>query len=568
MLEAIAHMEGNSLPCVRCYENDVARLSLAGSVAFEQAITAGAADGGEAAGEHSNGGLSAMVVETLFPGPDDEHSTVSTRLFLPTRIVEEKAKKLRSSLPKDIVCSTNSRNILAMTFRQVVLQQLWNFELELFVPGSQRNMEDLGSQREVTKSFALSSSDEKVLSGLAEAVCIVALESTQREFFQRSSGKASHGFFNWLSKAKKFASKESSVIIHNFEDVIVENAKSLLDKFKFERANYNVTNKKQTSSIWPSLMHSKLERIGGSEFSIWTSEYVPAYRLEIDADRLADLKFEGWERTTGNRWEVPLTHSQMVGLANILDMYFEDVHTLPYKQLSCNVVRSPNKLSQSKRDFSLLGFLRTTLVAATLLFAAGVMAKVCLPHLYNTRRETGEYNILQSSDNAYEEEQPLLSEPSKVEALCSTVVRKIKDCYGWSGDIKYESSVGAWMGELPIYLRSGYGSESNGQESISASFDVLATSDEELKSSVQDIASYQVVLSKDGKVVGFQPTSGMAVNHWSSNPIAKELYGGKLLSPGLLEPGLKINKPDEVIVLELLMSLNQDNCFALARPVQ
>lgn len=42
----------------------------------------------------------------------------------------------------------------------------------------------------------------------------------------------------------------------------------------------------------------------------------------------------------------------------------------------------------------------------------------------------------------------------------------------------------------------------------------------------------QVVLSADNKIVGFQPTSRMAVNFWAANPLAKELYGGKKLSPG------------------------------------
>lgn len=49
-----------------------------------------------------------------------------------------------------------------------------------------------------------------------------------------------------------------------------------------------------------------------------------------------------------------------------------------------------------------------------------------------------------------------------MEVFCFIVVRKIKDCYGWSGDIKYELSVGVWMGEFSIYLRSGYGFEFNG----------------------------------------------------------------------------------------------------------
>lgn len=82
VLEALADSEvtQNSLPVVRTYENDLARLTLVGAVDFQQAITAAAADGGEAADEHISSGIAAMVVETIFPGPDDDHSTVSTRL--------------------------------------------------------------------------------------------------------------------------------------------------------------------------------------------------------------------------------------------------------------------------------------------------------------------------------------------------------------------------------------------------------------------------------------------------------------------------------------------------------
>ena len=36
-----------------------------------------------------------------------------------------------------------------MMFRQVVLQQLWNFELFVFKPGTKRDMEDFENPREV-----------------------------------------------------------------------------------------------------------------------------------------------------------------------------------------------------------------------------------------------------------------------------------------------------------------------------------------------------------------------------------------------------------------------------------
>lgn len=46
-----------------------------------------------------------------------------------------------------------------------------------------------------------------------------------------------------------------------------------------------------------------------------------------------------------------------------------------------------------------------------------------------------------------------------------------------------------------------------------------------------------MVLSTDGKIVGFQPTSRVGVNHWATNPIAKELYGGRKLTPGKINFG-------------------------------
>ncbi|KAH9606530.1 hypothetical protein KSS87_000517 [Heliosperma pusillum] len=567
--QAVAQAEAaNALPCARTYENNIARLSLTGFTSFDQAITAAAADGGFAAAEHINAGLDVMVVETVFPGPIDDYSTMSTRLFLPPRKVQAKARKLRSSFPKDIFSGTSSKNILAMTFRQVVVQRLLNFDLAVFVPGSQRNLEELASEREVTVSFALSSSDESVISGVAEAVCGFALETARREFQHGTGGKVSDNFFHWFSKIKKFVSKDSSVILYKLEDeVIVENAKSLLDMFNSSKANCTMGNTKQSKPAWTSALHSKLEKIGGFEFSNWTCEHVPVYRLEIDADRLTDLSFKGWRKTSGNKWESLLTHSQMVALTDVLDMYFEDAYTLPRKQLSCNVIRSPKKMLQNKGHFSLLGFARTTVVAVILLVSVGVMGKLFLPHLSSSRRNNGEFQVLSSAENDCERAERVIPEASQLEAYCCALVKKLKDCYNWNGDVKSDISTGAWIGKIPTSLRNSHVVDPIVQDALSSS-STSAVSDDVLKSSIPEIASYQVVLSIDGSIVGFQPTSRVAVNHWAANPIAKELYGGKELSPGLVEPRLNIKKPENVIVLELLMSSSEDNYFALARPMQ
>ncbi|KAJ0017209.1 hypothetical protein Pint_10491 [Pistacia integerrima] len=552
VLKAVVESDGNTLPCVRTYENDLARLSLVGAVGFNQALTAAAADGGQAASEHVMSGLPAMVVETVYPGPTNERATVSTRLFLPARKVEEKAKRLRKSLSKDVLYGTTSKNILAMTFRQVVMQQLLKFELVLFRPGAERDMEDLENPRKVPASFTLSSSDEWVISILAEVVCISALQSTERHF------------------------------LNNSLDEIIENAKSLLETFNSTKENVNPVKVRPKHNWWSSSAYSKLEKIGGPDFCAWTSEYVPAYKLQIDASRFKDVKFDGWRNCAENRWEILLTHSQMVGLADVLDMYYEDIFTLPSKQLSCEAVVNYTNLSSKKvrglwfvkdpgannlllGNYSFLKILSVTLASGIFLVAISALGQFFLPHLYKGDKYPRQNRLLPSSQTEPATHQ--LADAAKLEEFCVSIVKRIKDAFDWRGDIMTEKSIGAWIGGKPNYLKLTHEDDSsNGENSTDSA--PSEKMDADMKSSVQDIASYQVVLSTDGKIIGFQPTSRVGVNHWAANPLARELYGGKKLAPGFIEPNLKIRLPNEIVLIELLMSVNSDSCFALARPIQ
>lgn len=52
-------------------------------------------------------------------------------------------------MAKDMFQGITPKNILSMTFRQAVLEQLWSLELALFEPGTERNMADLENPREV-----------------------------------------------------------------------------------------------------------------------------------------------------------------------------------------------------------------------------------------------------------------------------------------------------------------------------------------------------------------------------------------------------------------------------------
>ncbi|PWA91152.1 hypothetical protein CTI12_AA092200 [Artemisia annua] len=131
---------------------------------------------------------------------------------------------------------------------------------------------------------------------------------------------------------------------------------------------------------------------------------------------------------------------------------------------------------------------------------------------------------------------------STLEDVCVLIVKKVQAVYGWSGDIRKESGGGVSTGKLPEYMRRLIQVDSSDKD-ILPTLTPTIKSDEEVLASGQKIASYQIVFSSEGKIVGFQPTSLLAVNNWASNPLTEELYGRKKLSPGFFEPSLKIKPP-------------------------
>ncbi|KAF3632527.1 hypothetical protein FXO37_27425 [Capsicum annuum] len=106
----------------------------------------------------------------------------------------------------------------------------------------------------------------------------------------------------------------------------------------------------------------------------------------------------------------------------------------------------------------------------------------------------------------------------QLEDYCVSIVRRIKEFYRWPGDV----------GVLPMYLK--HAMDSKDSDLNSSSMQSEGTEDG-LKAAAQDIASYQVVLSQDGKIFEFQPTNRVAENQWAANPLVKELYGKKKLVP-------------------------------------
>lgn len=398
---------------------------------------------------------------------------------------------------------------------------------------------------------------------LAEVICSSALESVERRILGQSFGRASTKFIPWFHKPNRFVSKDSSVILHRLLDnEIAANAKVLLDKFSSKRVKSMGI--KSKNSWWTLASDAELEKSYGPEFIAGINECIPSYRLQIDAGKFKDVKVEGGNLLATNIWEILLTHSQMVCLADIIDIYYQDGFTLPAKQLSCDSMMNLSNSSRSKSSSSLLKILSAIIAGGLLLVMISILSQLYLPNLPRWRKYHKDHSVQSSCIRCTEPES--LGAP-QLEACCIAVIKKLKDSFDWPGEIITKSSHCAWTGELPLYLKRMMVEFDSKTSGVLSRVTLPGERIEEMKGSVQDIASYQVVLSTEGEVVGFQPTSRMAVNHWASNPLTKELYARRNLSPGFLEPGLKIHHPSEVMLLELLMSANPEPHFALVRAV-
>ncbi|XP_062224358.1 uncharacterized protein LOC133922855 isoform X2 [Phragmites australis] len=471
---------GGLTPISRCYEGRLARLQLSGAAWREQAVAAAAAaDGGAAAEAHLAAGADAMAIEVFLPGVDGgESSAASTRVILQAKEVKDKASKIRKEFGSGFFSENepDSESVLAMAFKQVVMQRLSNFRLEVFSPGSERDFQDLGKSRKVSLDFSISSSDEKLLSSLAEAIFSCVIEDTRKNYLR--------GTGSLFQKRQLNCSIDSSVCVHRiYEAEVVRNAKRCLESFSILKSHLEVHQPK--NGWWPPPNYESLVKIGGPEFVLWANEYIPAYKLQINAKAFENTNLEGRHELANNKWEVLLAHFQLVELGDVLDMYFEDQFTLPGKTFHPCWSSYPSKI---KKNNGYLNNLFPFLAGGCVILLVGVLAQLCWPQSLRGKRLFTENSNVSSS-----------------QSYCSDI---------------------------------------------------------------HSLDNSEVVMSEEGKVVGFQPTNCLGVNHWATNPLASLLYQGRMLSPDFLEPRLKISRPAKVVPIELLMSVNPESFFALARPVR
>ncbi|KAH6555422.1 hypothetical protein KP509_1Z256600 [Ceratopteris richardii] len=84
-------------------------------------------------------------------------------------------------------------------------------------------------------------------------------------------------------------------------------------------------------------------------------------------------------------------------------------------------------------------------------------------------------------------------------------------------------------------------------------------------STFSTLCPLQVSISRDGKLVGFQPLNEVAISCWASMPFTRSLHNIRQYKPGFWERPLRYRSPpSDVVVFELGMDLLSK--YAYVRP--
>ncbi|KAF8642888.1 hypothetical protein HU200_067033 [Digitaria exilis] len=303
--------------------------------------------------------------------------------------------------------------MLAMAFKQIVMQRFSSFQLEVFSPGSEKDLQDLGKpQKQVAMDFSVISSDENLLDSLAEAIFSCVIED--------ASNNHLGGMGSLFQKRQFNCSTDSSVCIHKISEAeMVRNAKRCLESFNLMKSPPNVC--KTKNAWWPRPNYESLVKIGGPEFVLWANDYIAAYKMQINAKSFGNTNLEGRHELESNRWEVLLTQSQLEEPGNIIDMYFEDQFTLPGKTFHPHWNLIHQRL---KRTIGLLNNLFTFLARSCIIPFVAVFAQLCWPRSLRGKRLSKRSSNVSSSQSYCTDINYL--DRNEIQAYCTSLIKKLK----------------------------------------------------------------------------------------------------------------------------------------------
>ncbi|BBN13235.1 hypothetical protein MPTK1_6g01900 [Marchantia polymorpha subsp. ruderalis] len=576
-------------PVMRVFRNDLCSLEITGDAKALEVVSAMAADGGFTASEELSKGRSLMTVETIVPGRPEDHSTVSTKLLAPTRLVNKRAKLMWAKGVAQKKVSLSSGNALARAFQSVVVQRVLAFDLRVQVPGTVRDMANLANEKETGLVASLESRDGKVLDGLAEAVCSYVLANIKDTSERKSSGKG--GFWRVLpfwDRPQRVWSLDKTICLSTLSDSeVVQHAKQILSTPTARSYLPSGRLTRTHHAWWPLSDVAPASSFLTSDGVHCFAEHIPIHRIEIDISKVR-VETKHWNQTRDNIVELQLTHAQLVDIADMLDLFYEDGFTAPSKRL-----RSGTDLKVSQNIRSKVGKAIWTAVGSVItggilivgLFVAskmrvtpngGIFASdlpfpvgVSVAETLRSKWCTPKYNqkaLLPSNDDIPREE---------LAALCAQLIVRMKDAFGLDGEIKTSPEKGAWLGpDITDWgkKRSPVQVDQRRPDSSSEARDAVVNESSNLPRSEaleEVVLCYQVVVQRDGKVLGFQPLNKPAIRYWANYPFAEDIHNGRRLGPGVVEPGLRyVEPPSQLIAIELLCRPHSYTPSIAARPIE
>eukprot|EP00249_Psilotum_nudum_P018392 c26782_g1_i2 orf=586-2439(-) len=442
-------------PIVRTYRNDLCTLELCGCAKRLEALTALASDRSYEAVTNLLMRRPLTVIQTVLPGGLDNHSTISTKLFAPSNLVVERAKKL--TMPDGFA----SKDYMHRLFEAVQMRELSKFYVEFHALGTKRTMSSLAIEEKASTIASLESSDKKVLDDLAKAVSLYAVSCINKN--RTGDTFVSHSWKIW-QRSQWVPSSGAAVRICTLSETEILTQVRNLSEFMPLGETPKSEEAEVQEAWWPAPVSSKkvIKKYLGNCMEGLAHDYLPIHKLQIDLS-LLDVKVTGGQQIASQTWELLLSHSQMVDLAGVLDMFYEDIFSLPNKHINTgallgfrNVSRS--KISKSLQAANLIGLVAGAFFFAWLLasrfrrinFSDDMQVNLFRANSATVTDQSNHSKMLSESLPEMPYNQQISTEER--ETLCCLVVGKVMKAFGWPGQIQSNSEKGSWMGQETFFV--------------------------------------------------------------------------------------------------------------------
>ncbi|MCO5567890.1 hypothetical protein L7F22_021586 [Adiantum nelumboides] len=574
-------MEGfaDSLPIIRTYKNELCTLEICGSAPRLSVLTAMAADKSYFAASNLLRGRPLTIRQTVLPGASGVNSTISTKLFAPSLQVVERAKKL--SLPKGL----SSGEFLHKFFEAVEMFHLSKFYVKINAPGTLRNLSALDKEERIQPLYSFEALNTGALNKVGKALALYAVFGLRSE----GSGNTFSNLMKKLWKKDEWVPSQASAV--RFRELSVE---EIQNKAKLLADSIDPVTRRRAERLWwpvPVLAMKTAKSYLDKATVDWIYEYVPMHKMCVDPEVL-DTQGATEARLPRQPAEFDLTHAQLVDLAGVFDMFYEDRFTLSDKDFQTEAILDFHSVSRSKTARFL-----EVMTLGSLILGAAIFAWLVSSRLRGPSNRTAGNLVLNTVDVAVISKSELPSigtndesnfpvneqlPAEEMQSLCKLVIAKLVGTLAWNVDIRSDPSKGAWTESRTRGPQNLINSQEDVSDAIKEPLESSLQAEDEIKGdhiieknsqkekidhaeNDKEIPIFQVALSIDGTILGFQPLNEAATYCWASMPLAQSLHNVTQLKPGFWERPLKFRRPpSDVVVLEL--HVDPASLYAFARP--